>query len=132
MAANTLVRIAKWLGIAYAAAIATFLVAGADAPDAFFMGLLFIPWIVGPAGIAAMCVKASRTILGSKAFLILEIAVIASTAAAWAYLTYLSPDAQNGIFMGIFLPLYQFCAVILLLGIANLLGWRARTEWLKS
>ena len=126
------VRAAKWLGVAYAAAVALVLFGAADAPDVLLMDLIFIPWIAGPAAVAALCSKASETRRGALVFLTLEAAVVASTVLAWIYLILIAPDPQNGVAMGVFLPLYQFGAVIVFFSAAYLFGWRARPEWLDS
>jgi hypothetical protein len=54
-------RAAFWLALAYAAAIAFFvLIGGADELGIALLDLFFIPWIAGPALAMAACVGASR------------------------------------------------------------------------
>jgi hypothetical protein len=132
MNAATPVRIAKWLGLAYAAAVLAFSLWGADAADSAVLSLLFWPWIVGPAALAAMGAKASRTAAGAWAFAALEGGVIASTGLGWFYLIFVAPDAQNGIAMAVSLPLLQYVLVGMYFALAWLLGWRARDSWLKD
>jgi hypothetical protein len=123
------VRIAKWLGLLYAAIIALFTFASVDAPDVFWLNLLFVPWIIGPAALAAFGAKVSNSRAGEWAFLALEAGLIGSTAASWYYLIEVAPDAQNGVAMSISLPVLQYTAVGAFLVLAVLLGWRAKKGW---
>jgi len=132
MAAVGPVRIAKWLGLAYAAGIATFFIVGADGADVVFYDLLFLPWLVGPVLAAAVCAKASRTRLGAWLFLGLEAALIASTGAGWFYLIEIEPHSTNGVAMLVSLPLAQYAAAALFFTIVSIFGWRARREFLEA
>lgn len=127
MRAALLIRAAKWIGLAYLAVVATLLFSWADAIDAVLIDLIVIPWIVGPAGIAALCAKASKTGAGTTAFVFFEAAIIASTAFVWIDLILIHRDAQNGIAMGVFVPLYQYGAVAIFYAVAYLFaGARAK------
>jgi hypothetical protein len=108
---------ALWLGLAYAAAVALVLVKGSAE------AVWFLPWIVGPAAVAAFGVRFSPSPRAAWAFFAFEAAVIGSTAWLWVDLLIIAPDAQNGIAMMLF-PGVQFVAVLLWFAIAALLGWR--------
>ncbi len=98
---------------------------GADAPDVVLLSFLFLPWIVGPAGLAAIGAKLSPSEGGAWAFLIVEALIIGSTIWLWFHFIVVAPDAQNGIAM-MFFPVLQYAAVALFFLLAALFGWRAR------
>jgi hypothetical protein len=104
--------VAKWLGLAYAGALALFLLWAADAPEAVLFSLFVLPWIVGPAALAAGGAALSPSRGEARAFLILEALVVGSTILLWFHLIVVAPDAQNGIAM-MFFPLLQYAAVAL-------------------
>jgi hypothetical protein len=117
--------VSKWLGLAYAGGVILFMIWGADAPDVALLSLLFFPWIVGPAGLAAIGAKLSPSEGGAWAFLILEALIIGSTIWLWFHLIVVAPDAQSGIAMMLF-PVLQYAAVGLFFILAVLFGWRVR------
>lgn len=117
--------IAKWLALAYAAAVLGFVLWNSDASDVGILEFAFLPWIVGPAALAAYSVKISATPAGAWAFLALEAGIIAFTFVSWAYLIFVVPDAQNGIVMALFVPVLEFGAALVFMVVASLLGWRA-------
>lgn len=117
---------AKWIGLAYACGLILFLLWGADAPDSVFLSFIFLPWIVGPAALAAFGARRSTSEGGAWAFFILEAVIVASTILFWTYLIVIAPDAQNGIAM-MFFPLFQYAAVLVFVVLAALSGWRSRT-----
>ena len=117
--------VSKWLGLAYAGGVILFLLWGLDAPDVVSLSFLFLPWIVGPAALAAIGAKLSSSEGGAWAFLILEAMIIGSTIWLWFYLIVVAPDAQNGIAMLLF-PGLQYAAVALFFLLAAVFGWRAR------
>lgn len=97
-----------------------------SASDVLLMNLLFLPWIVGPAALAAFGVMVSRSRAARWTFVGLEAVVIASTAAGWFYLIEVAPDAQNGIAMAFVLPFLQYVGVALLFVAASLSGWKPK------
>jgi hypothetical protein len=117
------VTMSKRLGFAYAAALTLFMLWTADAPDVVLLSLVFLPWLVGPAGFAALGAKLSASALSAWSFFCLELAVVISTASLWFYLIIITPDAQNGIAMILF-PAAQYAAVLVFFVVAFLLGWR--------
>ena len=58
----------KWVGLAYAGVVLVFLLANADDPMAVLLTLVFIPWIVGPAAVAALGARFSRSARAAWAF----------------------------------------------------------------
>jgi hypothetical protein len=132
MGAVTPTRVANWLGLAYAAAIAVATFSAADAPDVVLMGFIAIPWLVGPALAAAVCAKASRTLLGAWLFVALEAVIVASTVAGWSYLIYVDPHSTNAIAMLFTLPLAQYGAAALFFALVSAFGWRARRAFLEA
>jgi hypothetical protein len=116
---------AKWLGLAYAGVVILFLLRGADGPLVALGSLVFLPWLVGPAGIAAFVAKRSNSKGGAWAFFILETLIIGSTIWLWIEVTLIAPDAQSGIAIILF-PVFQYAAVVVLFVIAFGLGWRSR------
>ncbi len=83
----------------------------ADAFDVVVLQFVFLPWIVGPAALAAFFVARTWTTAREKwAFVLAEAGVVASTAWLWINLQ-MHPDAQNGIAMFLF-PVVQFAAVL--------------------
>ena len=116
---------AVWLGVVYSGAVAWFLLSGADAPDVVVLSIVFLPWIIGPAALAAFGAAFSKSAGAAWAFFSVEVAVIASTASAWTYLIVIAPDAQNGVAMLLF-PVVQYGAVLLSFALAGLLGWRPK------
>jgi hypothetical protein len=121
----------KWLGLAYAAGVILFLLWVTAAPDGVLFSFLFLPWIVGPAALAAMGANLSPSIGGAWAFFILEAVIIGSTIWVWFYLKVVAPDAQNGFGIVLF-PVLQYAAVALFFLIAVLFGWRARPRRASS
>jgi hypothetical protein len=117
--------VSKWLGLAYAGGVILFLLWNADAPDVVLLSFLFLPWIIGPAGLAAIGAKLSLSKGGAWAFLFLEMLIIGSTIWLWFHLIVVAPDAQNGIAM-MFFPVLQYAAVAVFFLLAVLFGWRAR------
>jgi hypothetical protein len=122
-------RTAFWLFIAYSLAVSLFSLSGADAPDVFLLDLVFIPWIVGPAVIAAACVSSSMDSRGAWSFVVLEVAIILSTLVGWLDLTFLHRDAQNGVIIGLVMPLWQYGAVLIAVAAARIAGWRIPPGW---
>jgi hypothetical protein len=116
---------ALWLGLAYAAAVSLFLLAGADAPDVVALSLLLIPWVVAPAALAAFGAGFSQSTGAAWAFVAVELAVVGSTAWLWTYLIVVAPGALNGVPMILF-PVAQYAAVLLSFAVAGLLGWRPK------
>ena len=100
---------------------------GADAPDVVLLSLLFLPWIVGPAWLAAIGATLSPSETGARAFLAFEALIISSTILLWFHLIVIAPDAQNGIAMILF-PVLQYAAVALFFLVAVLCGWRTGTS----
>lgn len=96
------VSIAKWLGLAYAAAVALVSLRGVDAADSLLLSILVLPWIIGPAALAAFAVRELESSGAAWLFLFLEAVVVCSTAALWTYPILIAPDAQNGIAMLLF------------------------------
>lgn len=119
------VVMSKWLGLAYAGGIILFLLWGADAPDVVLLSFLFLPWMVGPAALAALGAKQSASEGGAWAFFMLEAGIIGSTIWLWFDLVVIAPDAQNGIAM-MFFPVRQYAAVLIFFVLAVVLGWRSR------
>jgi hypothetical protein len=117
--------VSKWLGLAYAGGVILFSLWNADAPDVVLLSFLFLPWIIGPAGLAAIGAKLSSSEGGAWAFLILEVLIIGSTIWLWFHLIVVAPDAQNGIAMLLF-PALQYAAVGAFFLLAVLFGWRSR------
>jgi hypothetical protein len=52
-----------------------------------------------------------------------------STLAAWLDLVLANPDAQNGVALAVTVPLCQYAAVIAVVLLARLTGWRIRAGW---
>lgn len=87
--------------------------------------LLFVPWIVGPAGLSAMMAGSSPAREWTSAAFTLEALIVGSTIWYWYHLNVLAPDAQNPIAMMVF-PVLQYAAVALFFLVALLVDWRAR------
>jgi hypothetical protein len=121
---------ATWLGLAYAGVVILFLLRGADGPLVALGSLIYLPWFVGPAGVAAYVAKRSTTKGGAWAFFILDMLIIGSTIWLWIDLT-VAPDAQSGIAIMLF-PLFQFAAVFVFFVLALGLGWRSRPAEMRS
>ena len=102
--------VGKWTLVAFTASMFAFNLWKADAWDVIVLGVAFLPWLVGPAAIAAYLAKRAPNGWVAWAFVVVEIAVAASTIALWSDLL-LHPDAQNGIAM-MFFPALQFAAVL--------------------
>lgn len=112
---------AKWLLASYALAVLAIFLLGADAIDVLIFGTLIgVPWIVAPAGLAALLVATWDDPIVSWGSVAIEAAVIGSTAWAWFTLAA-QPDPQNGIVL-MLLPMFQFFAVVLCL--IPLLVWQ--------
>ena len=120
-----LIQIATWLGTGYSLAIAAALFILLDGLR-IAAGAALLVWMAGPAAMAAIGVRLSRTGRAACGFIALQILVIASTVIAWAGMIRVHLDALNGVAMGLVLPLYQYGAVIVLWCAAYLLGWRVR------
>jgi hypothetical protein len=65
-------RLAKWMGLAYAAAILGFLIWSNDGADTVLLIPLFWLWIIGPAAVAGMGADMSAERGGAWAFFWLE------------------------------------------------------------
>ena len=118
--------VAKWVVIGYAFAILAFLLINADAADSALLGLIFWPWLAGPALLAAFATYRAETRWAAWSCVVVLLLVPLSFAALLIYLdTY--PDAQNGIAVVIF-PALQFAfvtaAVLIVAVIEHLLGRR--------
>ena len=126
-------RAARWLAIAYAAAMAVVwgLWASWDQGMGLFAILAF-GWQIAPVAASALLVRASAAAKGQSAFLLLEIALILVNAALWVDLNFVHLDPQNPIALVIFFPLYQLAAVGLAFVGALFLGWRARPNLRKG
>jgi hypothetical protein len=102
--------LAKWFALSFSIAALCCQLITADAPDVVILGMIFLPWIVGPVLLAAFLVRYASSTWGSWAILMIEVTVIGSTIALWIYL-WMHADAQNGIAMLLF-PVVQFAGVL--------------------
>jgi hypothetical protein len=118
-------RLAKWTGLAYAAGVAALLFASADGPEVLLAMPLLLPWIVGPAALAAIAADVSQGRAGAWAFLGLEAGLILSTIGSWLYLVFVARDAQNGFVMSLSIPFFQYLAAGGFFLLALAFGWRA-------
>ena len=129
-------KVAKWLGLAYAAGTA-WLVLGdiANAPELLLSAPFAWAWLTGPAALAAMLVKAARTRLGAGLFVLMEAAIAASTIAFLVDTTVHRAQWSAlgaALTLGVSGPLCQYGAVGAVFAAASLFGWRARREWLEA
>lgn len=103
-------KLAKSLLVIFAVVTLGYGLANADAFDVVVLQFMFLPWIVGPAALAAYFVKRYRTEPKAWLFLLAEAGAVASTVWLWVNLL-MHPDAQNGIAMILF-PVAQFGVVL--------------------
>jgi hypothetical protein len=128
---RTIVRVALWLALAYAAALA-----GPPLYAAFARGgggtlggaLLAVTWTAAPVYVAAAFVGASPGHRGAWLFLALELALIASF--AWQFAGSRHSSTGGFIFFG--WPMIQWAAIILVFMIALAFGWRMRPDFLRD
>ena len=99
-----------------------FLLWNADAVDVVVFSFLFLPWLAGPAALAAIGARlaAADSAAWAWAFFILEALVVASTIWVWFDLIVIAPDAQNGVGMLLF-PVVQYGAVLVFFLVAVLI-----------
>jgi hypothetical protein len=90
--------------------------------------LIAATWSAAPAYGAALFAIASATRAGSALFLGAELLVITWFAWTVVDLSILHPSSTGAIAY-FTLPLVQWTALILVAGVAALLGWRARDNW---
>jgi hypothetical protein len=102
--------LAKWLLIVFSVGVLAFNLWNADALDVVFLSFAFLPWIVGPAALAALFVARAKSSVEAWFLFGAEVAVVCSTVWLWTMLI-LKPDAQNGIAM-VFFPAVQFAALL--------------------
>ncbi len=124
-------RVALWLALAYAAALAGpyLYFAFVESDGASFGGaLLAATWTAAPVYVAAAFVGASPNRRGAWPFLALELALIASFAWQWEAVRH----SSTGGLIFIFSPLLQWTAIILVFVIALAFGWRMRRDFLKD
>jgi hypothetical protein len=131
------VRLAKWLGVAFAAgsALHPHLVGTLRGVEEWVGYALILCWQVGPVALAAMLVKAARTTAGAWLFVGFEACFVA--AALWFYLNVsfnieIWGAIGAGFFLGFIGPLLQYGALAVIFLLALLFGWRARDGWLKD
>lgn len=105
--------VARWSAFAFAALILLVQISNADAPDVVLWSLVFLPWIAGPAWLAAIVAMRADSTVAAWLCVALEIAAVVSTVWLWMHL-YANPDAQNGIAMFLF-PIVQFPAILVAL-----------------
>lgn len=117
-------RIAKWLGLAYAAAIAAVPLWSAESAEGMLVLPLLLLWMVGPAGLAGLAADVSADAAGAWSFLGLEAGLILWTLWSSLHLIFIAPDAQNGIAIGFAIPFYQYLAAAAFFLVALALGWR--------
>lgn len=102
--------LAKWLLIVFAVGVLAFRLWNADALDVVFLSFAFLPWITGPAALAALLIVRAKSGVEAWFFFGAEVAAVCSTVWLWTMLI-LKPDAQNGIAM-MFFPAVQFAALL--------------------
>jgi hypothetical protein len=128
---RTIARVALWLALVYAAALAgPFLYAAFFEGDGASLGgaLIATTWTAAPVYAAAAFVGASPTRTGAWLFLSLELTLIASF--AWQFLA--SRDSSTGGFIFFGWPLLQFGALVIAFLIALAMGWRMRQDFLRG
>ncbi|MEA3047007.1 MAG: hypothetical protein QOJ53_1339 [Sphingomonadales bacterium] len=128
-----LARIAGWLLLGYALAIAGFCLWGVwrtGEAEGVLFSLVLIPWIAAPVAGAAAAAGASPTRIGAAAFLALEAALILFT--IWLTVdVYRHGNSTSGIAF-LFLPVGQWGAFGIVFLLALLFGWRMRPDFLKG
>lgn len=128
---RTITRIALWLALAYAAALAgPYLYFAFVEGDSASLGgaLLAATWTAAPVYAAAAFVGASPSRTGAWLFLALELALIASF--AWQFAGSLHSSTGGFIFIG--WPIFQWAAIILAFLLALASGWRMRPDFLRD
>jgi hypothetical protein len=109
--------------IAYLIAAIVILIRGGDSSEPWLLvaGVLFVLWISSPV---AFGLWSARFIRGSIHFVYLAVCIIVGVAGfgvQW-HVMFIGPsDAQNGLIL-IFIPLYQWTAIIIAFAIARLLA----------
>ena len=111
MAAASPKALAKWLLLVFAAAWLTYWLAFVNAHDVALRTVLFLPWHVGPAAVAAILVARSRSRAEAWLFLAAQVAAVGWTVTLVGVL-FLRPDAQGGIALMLF-PAAQFFALFI-------------------
>jgi hypothetical protein len=117
---------AAWSAVGYSLAMASPLLWGDG--DSLVGALIAATWSASPAYGAAMCAVASRTRAGAAFFF--GVGLLAMAWFAWVLfdVSVLHPSSTGGIIY-LTLPLLQWGALVLVIALAALLGWRARDNW---
>lgn len=96
----------------------------------WLLALIVLAWQSGPVLLAAILVRASRSRAGQFLFLSLAVAFCAVTADV--VVAVLRSTRSTAAVALVFAPLYLYLALLLVVIVAGLLGWRARDSWLRD
>lgn len=129
------VDLARRAGLVFAALLLIYYGMVAEGGDVLLSVLLFTPFQVGPVAIAALLARASRSRAWAWLFLAVELALIL-LAVGFFVDVRINRDHWTAVggamFLGIFGPLYEYGAMLALLALAWLVGWRPREDWRKA
>jgi hypothetical protein len=120
-------RVAAWLALgACAGSVGADLWLGSPGdPDWWLVGLLIIPWQLGPLLLAAHFARRSRTRLGQWLFLLLLAAFI--LVAADAYRDVMTSANSTAAVALVIYPFALYAAFLVVTAAVALAGWRTRS-----